>query len=408
MRLADAFIFTSQVLLRQRFRTLVLWLAIAIGVVAVNLLVALGEGAKSYVLSEFRVLGRHTLITLPGKKETKGGMPPLTGEAPRLLTLRDAQAVARLSGVKAVAPLVVGNIEVSYAGKLREVMVMGSNREFFELRHFDLSQGQMLPNRLGFKAEAVCVIGKTLRQELFSGQPAIGQWLRAGDRRFRVIGVLKEGGTSFGFDMDDVVIVPVVSAQSLFNVEGLFRLFVEVRVFQQLETVKQQIIALLKERHEGEEDVTVISQDAMLKSVQKILDTLTYAVTGIASISMLVAGVLIMNMMIITVSQRRKEIGLLKALGATSSTVRQLFLYEASLVALMASVSGWFISQLLLFLANSYFEDIQFHSPWWAQLASIFLALSLSLIFAWLPAKQAAALAPLEALQGKHRDETAR
>ncbi|OUR66687.1 peptide ABC transporter permease, partial [Cycloclasticus sp. 46_83_sub15_T18] len=115
MAWADTFIFVSQVLMRQRFRTVVLWVAIAIGVIAVNLLTALGEGAKSYVLSEFNVLGRHTLITLPGKKETRGGMPPITGESPRALTLKDAQAVSRLSGVKTVAPLVLGNIEVSYA-----------------------------------------------------------------------------------------------------------------------------------------------------------------------------------------------------------------------------------------------------------------------------------------------------
>jgi len=402
MRLADIITFSSHVLIRQRFRTIVLWVAIAIGVVAINLLTALGEGAKSYVLSEFSLLGRHTLIVLPGKKETTGGMPSFTGESPRALTLKDAQAISRLSGVKTIAPLVVGQIEVSYAGKLREAMVMGSSQRFFELRHLDLAQGQTLPERDLFKAEAVCVIGKTLHKELFSAQPALGEWVRLGDSRFRVIGVLKDAGTSFGLDMGDVIIIPVVSAQTLFNVEGLFRLFIDVRFFQQLNNVKQKIVELLKERHEGEEDVTVISQDAMLSSVQGILDTLTYAVMGIASISMLVAGVLIMNMMMITVSQRRKEIGLLKAMGATARLVRNLFLYEAALIAVIAGVSGWLFSHLLLWLANSYFDDIQFHSPWWAQLASILLAIGLAMLFAWLPAKQAASLTPLDALQSKH------
>ena len=401
MRLPDILVFSSQILLRQRFRTTVLWVAVAIGVVAVNLLTALGEGAKSYVLSEFNVLGRHTLITLPGKKETKGGMPPLSGESPRSLTLKDAQAVSRLSGVKAVAPLVVGNIEVSYAGKLREAMVMGSSRSFFALRHLELAQGHVLPERGLLKGEAVCVIGQKLRKELFSTKPALGEWVRLGDSRFRVIGILKGGRTSFGFDMDDVIIIPVASAQTLFNVDGLFRLFIEVRVFQQLNKVKHKVLSLLKERHEGEEDVTVISQDAMLNSVQGILDTLTYAVMGIASVSMLVAGVLIMNMMIITVSQRRKEIGLLKAMGATSLLVRNLFLSEAALIATIAAVSGWLLSHILLMLANSYFEDIQFNSPWWAQVISILLAIVMAMLFAWLPAKQAASLAPVDALQGK-------
>lgn len=397
--------FITHVLSRHRFRTITLWLAIAIGVVAVNLLTALGEGAKSFVLKEFNVLGRNTLIVLPGKKETTGGMPPLTGESPRPLTLKDAISVSRLSGVKAVAPIVVGNIEASYDGKIREVLTIGTSRDFFLIRQLKVSQGQILPTLDLDKGEAVCVIGNKLRQELFQNKPALGERIRLADSRFRVIGVLNQGGTSFGFDMDDVIIIPVANAQSVFNVEGLFRLFAEVRVYQQLDNIKQAIIELLKERHEGEEDVTVISQDAMLTSVQEILDILTIAVAGIASISMLVAGILIMNMMMITVSQRVKEIGLLKALGATSSTVRVLFLSEAGLIAAVASMSGLALSQLIVLLANIYFIEVQFHSPWWAQVGSILLAILLALIFAWLPAQRASMLSPVEALQGKQQKE---
>jgi putative ABC transport system permease protein len=397
--------FITHVLSRHRFRTITLWLAIAIGVVAVNLLTALGEGAKSFVLKEFNVLGRNTLIVLPGKKETTGGMPPLTGESPRPLTLKDAISVSRLSGVKAVAPIVVGNIEASYDGKIREVLTIGTSRDFFLIRQLKVSQGQMLPTLDLDKGEAVCVIGNKLRQELFQNKPALGERIRLADSRFRVIGVLNQGGTSFGFDMDDVIIIPVANAQSVFNVEGLFRLFAEVRVYQQLDNIKQAILELLKERHEGEEDVTVISQDAMLTSVQEILDILTIAVAGIASISMLVAGILIMNMMMITVSQRVKEIGLLKALGATSSTVRVLFLSEAGLIAAVASMSGLALSQLIVLLANIYFIELQFHSPWWAQVGSILLAILLALIFAWLPAQRASMLSPVEALQGKQQKE---
>lgn len=397
--------FITHVLSRHRFRTITLWLAIAIGVVAVNLLTALGEGAKSFVLKEFNVLGRNTLIVLPGKKETTGGMPPLTGESPRPLTLKDAISVSRLSGVKAVAPIVVGNIEASYDGKIREVLTIGTSRDFFLIRQLKVSQGQILPTLDLDKGEAVCVIGNKLRQELFQNKPALGERIRLADSRFRVIGVLNQGGTSFGFDMDDVIIIPVANAQSVFNVEGLFRLFAEVRVYQQLDNIKQAIIELLKERHEGEEDITVISQDAMLTSVQEILDILTIAVAGIASISMLVAGILIMNMMMITVSQRVKEIGLLKALGATSSTVRVLFLSEAGLIAAVASMSGLALSQLIVLLANIYFIEVQFHSPWWAQVGSILLAILLALIFAWLPAQRASMLSPVEALQGKQQKE---
>lgn len=403
---SDIVSFITQVLSRHRFRTIVLWVAIAIGVVAVNLLTALGEGAKSFVLEEFNVLGRNTLIILPGKKETTGGMPPLTGESPRPLTLEDAQFVSRLSGVKSVAPIVVGNLEASYAGKIREALTIGSSRDFFIIRQLSVAQGNILPELDLDKGEAVCVIGNQLQKELFGQQSSLGQRIRIGDTRFRVIGVLKKGGTSFGFDMDDVIIVPVANAQSLFNVDGLFRLFAEVRVYQQLDTVKRAIVDLLTERHEGEEDVTVISQDAMLSSVQEILDILTIAVAGIAAISMLVAGILIMNMMMITVSQRVKEIGLLKAMGATSSTVRTLFLCEAGLIATVSSLSGLLLSHVITSIANLYFTDLQFYPPWWAQVGSIVLAVAFALLFSWLPAQRASTLSPVEALQGKQQKET--
>lgn len=404
---SDMASFITHVLARHRFRTIVLWVAIAIGVVAVNLLTALGEGAKSFVLEEFNLLGRNTLIILPGKKETTGGMPPLTGESPRPLTLKDAQFISRLSGVKSVAPIVMGNLEASYAGKIREVLTIGSSRDFFAIRQLSVAQGQILPVLDIDKGEAVCVIGYKLQKELFGHQSSLGQRIRLGDTRFRVIGVLKTGGTSFGFDMADVIIIPVANAQSLFNVDGLFRLFAEVRIYQELDNIKRAIVELLKERHEGEEDITVISQDAMLSSVQEILDTLTIAVAGIAAISMLVAGILIMNMMMITVSQRVKEIGLLKALGATSSTVRTLFLCEAGLIASVASLSGLLLSYLIMLFANMYFSDIQFYSPWWAQMGSIVLAVVFALLFSWLPAKRASMLSPVEALQGKQQKEVA-
>ena len=399
----DIIQFISQELLRHRFRTAVLWIAIAIGVIAINLLTALGAGAKTYVLDQFNVLGRNTLIILPGKKETTGGMPPLTGESPRPLTVKDARAVLRLSGINEVAPLSLGNIEVSHGGKIREVMLLGTSRSFFSIRQLELAQGKLLPLLEFDKAQAVCVIGSQLRKELFSNKPALGEWVRAGDTRFRVVGVLKEKGTGMGFDMDEVMMVPVANAQSVFNVEGLFRLFVEVKYYQQLDTIKQQITELLTQRHEGEEDVTVVSQDALLTSLQGILDALTLAVAGIASISMLVASILIMNMMLITISQRTREIGLLKALGATESMVRVLFLSEAGLIAFVAAFSGLLLSYGLLFIANLFFEDIQFHTPWWAQLGSLILSILLAIIFAWLPAQRAASLAPVEALQGKQQ-----
>ena len=145
MRSTDLLRFNLQLLLRHRFRSLMILLALAIGVAAVNLLTGLGEGAKMYVLNQFSLLGNQTLIMLPGKKETSGGMPPITGESPRDITLQDAAAIARLPGVAAVAPLLVGITEVRFNARSRDVVIAGTSSDYFNIRQLAVHQGQPLP-----------------------------------------------------------------------------------------------------------------------------------------------------------------------------------------------------------------------------------------------------------------------
>lgn len=379
-------------------RSAMLLLAIGIGVLAVILLTGLGEGARSYVLSEFALLGRNTLIILPGRNETSGGMPPITGMAPRDLTVQDAQAIGRLPHVWRVAPLQVGQAQVSVDNRSREALIVGSTREFFAIRQLEVAHGQPLPALDPGQADAVCVIGARLRRELFGARPALGEWLRAGDRRFRVIGILAERGESLGMDFAELLIIPVASAQALFDREGLLRVFVEVRGPAFLSISRQQILATLKARHEGKEDVTLISQDSMLVAFNDILATLTLAVSGIAAISLLVAGILIMNVTWISVSQRTAEIGLLKAIGATAGQVRLLFLGEALLLALVGALGGLLLGEGALWLGREALH-VGFYAPWWARLSGLALALFCALLFAWLPASRAAAMAPVVALR---------
>jgi putative ABC transport system permease protein len=398
MRGADAVTLWLGALRGHRSRSLMLLLVMVIGVVAVILLPGLGDGARTFVLGEFSLLGRNPLIVLPGRKETSGGMPPISGLAPRDLTLRDAQAIARLPLIRRVAPLQAGQAEVNAGNRTRDAFILGTTHDFFAIRQLIVAQGRPLPKLQPNQAGAFCVIGATLRRELFGSAPALGEWLRVGDRRFRVIGILAERGEALGMDFGELLVIPVASAQAVFNREGLFRVFAEVRGPSFMASAKRQILATLKERHEGEEDVTLISQDSMLSAFDDILRILTLAVAGIAAISLVVAGILIMNVTWIAVSQRTAEIGLLKAIGATAAQVRLLFLGEAALLALVGALTGLALGETLLWLGRQA-TGLPFYAPWWARLGAVLLAFATAVLFAWLPASQAAKLQPVMALR---------
>ena len=400
MRSPDLLRFNLRLLTGQWFRTLMTLLATAVGVAAVLLLTGMGEGARRFVLEEFNLLGNDVLIVLPGRKETTGGIPPLTGEGTRDLTLADAEAVLKLPGVRAVAPLVVGLTQAEAAGRNREQMVVGTSLEFFRIRQLGAAQGRLLPELPLDRAEAVCVIGSDVRRALFDQQPVLGRWLRTGDRRCRIIGVLEDRGVSFGTDMKDTVIIPVASAQQLFNTQGLFRLFVQVRHLDLIDSLKPEILDLIQARHQGERDITLISQDSLLGVFDDVLQLLTLAVGAIAAISLVVAGILIMNITLISVSQRTPEIGLLKALGASERQVHRLFLSEALMMTLIGAALGVVIGYTLLWTGHWLWPQFPVSVPLWALAGAVLLALAVALMVAWLPARKAARLPPVLALKG--------
>lgn len=402
MRSADILRFDFQVLSRHRFRTLMMLIAMSIGVAAVNILTGLGEGAKQFVMGEFNMLGKNTLIMLPGKKETTGGMPPITGEAPRDISLQDAESLLRVPGVVSVAPLIVGIAQVAFGGRNRDVMVAGTNAAYFSIRQLTLRQGQPLPDIPSDMASPVAVLGSKVKRELFGEKPALGQWLKAGNRRFRVIGILDVKGQALGADMNDLMIIPVASAQALFNQEGLFRVLIEGQSPETLDKTTQRVITTMTQRHEGDEDVTIITQDTILSAFNKILDTMTLAVAGIGAISLLVAGILIMNVTLISVTQRTREIGLLKAIGASDQDVLAVFLTEAILLAALGALLGMALGEAALFAGRMAYPDVAFHTPIWAMLLSVAVALLTAVMFAWGPSRRAARLEPVNALQNRH------
>ncbi|NNM20514.1 MAG: ABC transporter permease, partial [Gammaproteobacteria bacterium] len=327
MRTSDLLQQSMLALWRTRGRTALMLLAMAIGVAAVVVLTSLGEGARRYVTGEFASLGTNLLIVIPGRSETTGGAPAIfVGQTPRDLTLDDARAVDRSYAVSRVAPVVVGSASISWGGLEREVPVFGGTAELLAVRHWEMGQGFFLPDADWDRPQSVCVIGEKIRSEIFGNTNALGQWLRVGDRRFRVIGVLGSEGRSIGIDVQEMVILPVASAMSLFDAPSLFRILVEASSRDSMQAASRFIKSTIAERHQGEEDITVITQDAVLATFDRIFGALTMTLAGIASISLAVAGVLIMNVMLVAVSQRTAEIGLLKAIGAPRRQIIGLFL----------------------------------------------------------------------------------
>jgi putative ABC transport system permease protein len=402
MRFIDCNQIALGAILRYPLRTGMMLLATAMGVGAVVLLTSLGESARNYVSDEFQSLGTHLLIVLPGKTETVGGMPgAMTGSVERDLTLDDARALLRSPNVATLAPIVVGSMPVSYAGLERNIRVLGTTREFLTIRGWKMGAGEFLPAGDIDRAQPVCVIGRTIRDELFSENQALGQWLRIGSRRCRVIGVLSTQGTSMMLDADELVIMPVAYAQVVFDISGLFRIIVQANDRGDMLAAKRDVTEIIKQRHYGEEDVTVVTQDAVLSTFDGIFDALTLALAGIASISLLVAGVLIMNVMLVAVSQRTREVGLLKALGATRRQIIALFLTEAVFLATFGGIAGLALGYLGTHVLGLLFTAFNFTPPIWAAGLALLVAIVCGIFFGILPARKAAGLDPIAALAGR-------
>ncbi len=380
-------------------RTLLMLLAMAIGVASVVALTALGEGARGYVTGEFASLGTNMVIVFPGRSET-GGVNPgaMFGETPRDLTVDDALALSRDARVRRVAPINVGSVPVSRGARSRDVVMVGSTEQLLDIRHWEVAQGSFLPAMDVNRPMPVAVIGSTIRDELFGPEKALGEWLRIGDRRFRVIGIMGSEGRSIGVDVEETIMIPIGAAQQILNTQSLFRILIEARSREDIPAVRQFAEDTLQLRHQGEKDVTVVTQDAVLSTFDDILGALTVAVGGIAAISLAVAGILIMNVMLVAVSERTAEIGLLKALGATPAQILTLILAEATLLSGLGAGLGLALGAGGSLAIRSALPMLPAYAPGWVILLVLLVALATGILFSLLPARNAAALDPVAAL----------
>jgi putative ABC transport system permease protein len=401
MHLLDSLRFSEKALVAAGRRSVMMMLAMAVGVASVVILSSLADSARLFVSNEFSSLGSNLVIILPGKTETTGQLPPIVGHTPEDLTMSDSAVLQKLPRVSHVAPVIIGSAPLSHGSLEREVTVIGSTSALLPVRNLSVSQGRFLPHQSDERGAAVVVIGSKLRQTLFGSKSALGEWVRINDRRFRVIGVLAPMGESLGIDMGDLAVIPVADAQQLFNTESLFRILLQARDRDSVEPLKQLVNTTLSRRHHGKEDFTVITQQAVLSTFDDIFISLGYAVTGIAAISLAVAGVLIMNVMLIAVSQRQQEIGLLKALGGSALRIRWLFMIDALLLSLSGALLGLFSGYVFLLVLRHLYPEFPLNIPAWSVSAALLVALSTGLLFGTLPASRAARLDPVQALRSQ-------
>jgi putative ABC transport system permease protein len=395
VRFWDLLAFAAGALRGHRLRTALSVAGVAVGISAVVALTALGEGARRYVVDQFVALGSNLLIVLPGKVETTGAAP--FGGVTHDLTIDDFRAIERLSRVRRAAPMVVATDTVHFKDRGRAVPVLGTTADFATVRQLEMASGEFLPPGDPNQGGNEIVIGVKVAEELFRGESPLGQIVRVGDWRFRVVGVLAPRGRSLSFNIDDVVFVPVRTAMRVFNRSSLFRILVDVRVHAEMNQTKRAVESLLKERHRAD-DVTVITQDALLAAFSKILDALTLALVGIASVSLAVAGVGIMNVMLVSVTERRAEIGLLKAVGAQDRQVLAAFLTEAVLLAIAGGLAGLAVGAGAIRVFVGFYPSFPAAPPVWAVAAALGLSLAVGVGFGVWPARRATRLDPVAAL----------
>ena len=399
MRLRDLFRFAASALTVHGLRTGLSVVGVSIGVAAVLVLTALGDGAKKYVVEQFASLGTNLLIVLPGRTETTGSLG--VGGVPNDLTLQDAEALQKsLASAERVAPVSMGTGEISYGERGRQLAVVGTTREYFEARDLELSRGEFLPEGDWTRGSPVVVLGATAARELFDEENPVGKIIRVGGWRMRVIGVLASQGSKLGIDFDDVAAIPVATAMQMLNRSSLFRIIVQVRSSANMDATKALTLGLLTERH-GEEDITVLTQDSVIATFSSILGALTLAVGAIAGISLSVAGLGIMNVMLVSVSERTREIGLLKAIGAGKAQILGVFLTEAALLSTLGGVIGLALGFGLVELMVHLYPQVPASPPQWAVASAFGISVAVGVIFGILPARRATMLDPVSALSGR-------
>jgi putative ABC transport system permease protein len=399
MLATDTVHFATSAVTANRLRSTLTALGIAVGIAAVVLLTSIGTGVQRFVLAEFTQFGTNLVAVVPGKTETFGMSTAAIGNV-RPLTLDDAAALERVESVVAVVPVLQGNAEVKGGGRSRRTMVLGVGPEVPDVWRMNVSTGRFLPRDDERSPRSYAVLGSKVREQLFGDRSPLGQRLRVGGDRYRIVGVMESKGQFLGFDLDDAVYVPAAKALELFDRESLMEIDLLYRPGAAVKTVEAAVRRMMMARH-GREDFTIITQQQMLDVLGSVLNVLTFAVAALGGISLFVGGVGILTIMTIAVGERTGEIGLLRAIGATRGHILRLFLFESLLLAAVGGAAGLVLGfGLAAFLGLAVPALPVQPSIGYVLLAEV-LALVIGLTAGVAPARHAAAMQPLDALRAE-------
>lgn len=380
-------------------RSLLTALGLIIGIAAVVILTSIGRGIHHFVLAEFTQFGTHLIAVYPGKTTTMG-LSGATISTVRPLSINDVSSLQNLEQVEAVMPLVQGNARIEAEKKQRRANVFGVSAALPLVWQFKVQIGRFLPDDSLENPRAFAVLGSKVHSELFGTRSPLGQRIRIGTDRFRVIGVMEAKGELLGFDLDDSIYIPTGKAMELFDRQSLMEIDLLYNSKANSELIQQGIKRRLIARH-GSEDFTIITQNQMLEKMSSVLNVLTMAVGALGGISLLVGSVGILTIMTIAVSERITEIGLLRAIGAERAVIFKLFLGEALLLSLSGGLGGVILGVALVKLVAVFIPNLPVQLAWSYIGTAFTISLLIGLAAGVLPAIKAARLNPLEALRAE-------
>jgi|LSQX01.1.fsa_nt_gb putative ABC transport system permease protein len=389
-----------------RMRTLLAMLGITIGIGAVMAVVSIGEGTQQEIERAIEAFGTNLLVITPGETSISAGRSQRATTV-TTLTAEDGEAVAEeLREVELAVPAATKKMEVSWEGTTAETTVVATTPEFQEARNFRVERGQFITEHAERIRAREVVLGRTVADVLFGSDDPMGARIRIGRSTFEVVGVMERKGLDLsGQDQDDQVLIPLSTGQRrLFNIAHVTTIYAKIRSGESIEGAQEEIAALLREKHrlreEATDDFTVLNQSEIIAAQQQISGSFTLLLTSVGGISLLVGGVGILAVMLMSVRERIREVGLRRAVGATRRDILVQFLTEAAVLSVAGSIAGVALGVAGAAVTARLTEwSMAFSVP--AALGAVVVSIAIGIVFGIYPARQAALQNPVEALRGR-------